>query len=831
LEFGTQQEILSPYAGPPLPAGTDELHSSAGTNQTSGCEPITQEHTAGLDKLSESEPTAQAQNESRLAAGVDKTFETEFTSQARDNPPATQQDSNLSQDKAAEGCRETETEIPSRQPDNSGPRDSNSQEQEQSSSKEQNLQIPETTEEETAAEFQDQSAHSHTPTVGGDSQQEERSSEPKLAFLTQPEFEINFVSEPSESLSSRVNESSNLNTNIQSGLKSQALSAEEHDNLNSRVSQAAQIVSGAFEVPGQQSLGSDILSARVPDNTNYNSAYNTSGFDLTSCDLSTKSAIEESSKRKRPSAAEHIARVLQAIDRKEDPIDCIMFDADPQEGSSSGRVSAVTELQKLWDADPPTRTAEDLPKEEPSFTEPTSSTDVQLAADSKAMNSFVDDDWVNQSQPHVPGLPDVSPPSLMPPPLPSATDSLQRLVDDALGITTGPVSQPLLNPESQPLQQATVSPADISKPNEFENTTLALLPSLHAQDPISAETVRSPVGAISMAQLPLATEGFSPSTDQEADSKTYLVTLPFQASIRALYDETLFKDRRAVTKFGEAFTNEIYVEPEASLVKSVDKLLNQLQNLCDYPQDALGTALDEMRPSQRVKYSLDASPKLNFVFELLQGLESGANILIMARNPHILRILGEVAEVLGVDFACVSTGHSPENGYLASAVRATLALPVEKVDLSDFDIVIAYDNSFINAHAAQQSPDGQLGKKSPLVLNLITAYSIEHIDYFVTKNQGELERKNALLFGIVKARDLLNDPPQMVEPHEAAKTFYDFVNEITDSIRWEPEDLPDQILDAYIATQTQLSVEMSPSADNGRKRKLVSTSTRSSLPA
>lgn len=305
----------------------------------------------------------------------------------------------------------------------------------------------------------------------------------------------------------------------------------------------------------------------------------------------------------------------------------------------------------------------------------------------------------------------------------------------------------------------------------------------------------------------------------------YIVTLPFQASIRDLYDTTLLEYKSDAMKFGEVFTNEIYEPPEDSLVRRIDELFNRLQNLCDYPEDIVGTAVEHLPTEEKVKYSSGANGKFNFLYELLQGINADTNVLVVVPYSNLLRPLVELVEALELDCTCDALGHTAKGELQGSAVRVTLALP-HAADPSGFDVVVGYDSSFNNSAISASLSSGDFatsGKKAPLVVRLIAAFSIEHIDLELSDTLTGLERKSALLVGISKARALINDPPRLPEPYEVAKLFADYLNGETEAPVWAPEPLPDRVLDVYFSQQTasQMPPATTPDAENGRKRKLV----------
>ncbi|OAA77666.1 Chromo domain-like protein [Akanthomyces lecanii RCEF 1005] len=315
----------------------------------------------------------------------------------------------------------------------------------------------------------------------------------------------------------------------------------------------------------------------------------------------------------------------------------------------------------------------------------------------------------------------------------------------------------------------------------------------------------------------------SPSSSTTSDDPVLMhhnITLPFQASLRPQYDDILLAHRRQVKEFSEVFSNEEYVEPNAILVGKIDGLFIALRNLCDYPQDIIGSTLEQLSPREQVKYACDANPKFCFVFELLQGIETDIRVLIVAQSVELLRLLAHVAATLDIDCSARALGPLGKDSY-DSACNVTLALPNEEFDIDDFEVVIGYDHSFGGSPVARAlSSEGQ-AVRPPMVLTLVTTHSIEHIDQQLPEELGPLERKNALLAGIVNARKLTSDPDHgYPEPHEIASGFCDFLNGAVEGVLWEPIPLPEDVLDIYMSSQSQSQQPAVAEAEGTRKRKL-----------
>ncbi|UNI18907.1 hypothetical protein JDV02_005142 [Purpureocillium takamizusanense] len=421
--------------------------------------------------------------------------------------------------------------------------------------------------------------------------------------------------------------------------------------------------------------------------------------------------------------------------------------------------------------------------------------------------------------------PAISTPVAADPPLPSAVDMLSRMVDDAYSAAPGQsLSTANMLDEPQHHQHSTVSPADISKHAIFEGTALPFMHSLTAHEAPSSNLFEGASSELppQMGQvLSQPASSASRASDIGPQDPRHIITLPFQASMRPLYDDTLLEYKREVTAFGTIFNNEVYVPPGEGLVGKIDELLGRLFSICDYPQDAVGTVLEALPPAQLAKFSCDANAKFNFLYELLQGLQKDVKILVVARSVELLRLLHALTQALDVE--CVCDALSINDRHPASAATVRLALSNEDINGFSFDVVVGFDHTFGSSpvlKGLEADEDERL--KGPLVLILVTTHSIEHIDLYVPSDMSPLERKNALLAAIVHARKLMSDPDRgYPEPHELASLFVQYLNGDVDGVEWKPISIPNDILDIYVNSQSRSQLPaVSTAEDSGRKRKL-----------
>ncbi|KAK5993383.1 hypothetical protein PT974_06813 [Cladobotryum mycophilum] len=688
---------------------------------------------------------------------------------------------------------------------------------------------------------------SHPPSVAHPASRSSVSPRRVVQETTQSTTSPKYLTQPSIPFSFSLPESSVDSQAVGSPYPSitEAASPGDHQKgapLDSRESQDAQIVPpvlDSVEKPPTDSDLQDFVSEPDTDETE-------------SADASRERTPEEPQTEDRfQSITPAIQRALQeALDEAYSSSPCSKFRPSPaksqimDEKSASGSaprrsMSAVEELTQLFAFDPepepvaqPTNEALPVPagtvSENASHINPHaeipihSSLNLGVRPIGIEATSWVVDDATGSNQESV--LEAIVPASIMSQPPQSATEALLNMVDMSFSTSSNLVPDSLVPDRVQELPLATVSLADISRQVEPTHRGIPLMPSLLSQEPVSSKLYETSGASLQMGQAQI--EHDSPESISHQDLiLEHTVTLPFQASLRPLYDDTVMEYKRPITDFGNIFSSEIYVEPDESLVNKIDELFGRLHNICDYPQNLPGTSLEELPPTQIAKYCCDANSKFSFVFELLQGLQKDTRILIVARSPELLRLIHHLTVPLEVECTCDVIGKSNSN-FADSVARVVLALPTEEIELSAFDLVIGFDSSFLTSEFTLRSSSQKSSSKQQLFLSLVMTHSIEHIGLQVSEEVRDLspvERKNVLLSAIVRARQLLSDPDRdYLEPHEVAAVFCEYLNGQVDAISWEPLTVPDDVLDVFLNTQNRSQVPMVPQQEpeNGRKRKL-----------
>ncbi|KAL7936708.1 hypothetical protein V8C35DRAFT_239356 [Trichoderma chlorosporum] len=373
-------------------------------------------------------------------------------------------------------------------------------------------------------------------------------------------------------------------------------------------------------------------------------------------------------------------------------------------------------------------------------------------------------------------------------------------------------------PEFIQPQQSTVSLAEISRQPEPAYKDIPLAPFMNPDETMMQEPSTDTVHSEQVQREHSPAESLT-SVAQSAIVE-HIVTLPFQASLRQKYNDIIGEFRVPIKEFNRSFSDEDYSEPDLLLVSRIDELFNILLNICDYPEDVVGSDLETLPPAELAKYCCDANPKFNFLFEFLSGIEHDSSVLIVARSADLLRLLCHLAEALKMQFSCDALGKSDLSSG-GSNSKLVLALPTEVVDCREFDVIIGYDHSFRSSSIAQglTSP-GNNGRQ--LVLALVTTHSIEHIDLQIPDDLTLMERKSVLVSALVRARGLVASPLRgYQEPHEIAALFLEYLASGQDTPLWDAIPVPESILDVYVQSQSrsQIPTAAHQEQETGRKRK------------
>lgn len=418
--------------------------------------------------------------------------------------------------------------------------------------------------------------------------------------------------------------------------------------------------------------------------------------------------------------------------------------------------------------------------------------------------------------------PSISPASIMTNPHRSAVDEMRELITQAFSNSRDSITRSLLSQEPDDgLPPGTISPAAISRVADPLESTHTL--NLANRGTMLSE-IDSSGPSITMGQIPVEQDSdtSSQSSQQEDGYTQHVITLPMQASKRPYYGEIIKDYKAEIQAFSGLFTGNSGEQPDEALVQKIHDLFDKLFNICDYPPNVVGTVLESEPSADIAKFCCDSNPKFSFLFELMTALDDkDKEILIVTRNQELMRLIFALTEVAEIECSAESINKRTD---FPSATRITLALWDEDFNPFNFDIVIGYDYRYIRSRIAMQLSSGT-GRKSPIVLLMVTTYSAEHVSLHPLNNASALEELNAMLACTVSAGRYLEDPERgYSEPHEIAEIFARYLNGNTDTLSWEPQGIPDDVLDIFESpvSQNQLLFAVDSLHGSGHKRKFVS---------
>ncbi|CEI39468.1 hypothetical protein FVEN_g8685 [Fusarium venenatum] len=416
--------------------------------------------------------------------------------------------------------------------------------------------------------------------------------------------------------------------------------------------------------------------------------------------------------------------------------------------------------------------------------------------------------------------PSISPASIMANPHRSAVpDSMREMIDRAYSNSRESIARSLMSQEPHDRTPSnTISPAAISRVVDPLETTHTL--NLINRGTIPSE-IDSPGPSITMGQIPDEQESdiSSQSSQPEVGHTQHVITLPMQASKRPYYGQIIKDYKVEIEAFSAPFTGEPGEQPSRFLVQKIRDLFDRLFDICDYPPNVVGTALESEPSADIAKFCCDSNPKFSFLFELMTALdEKEKEILIVIRNQELMRLVFALTEVAEIE--CSAEGINRRTNF-PSATRITLALWNEDFNPFNFDVVIGFDYRYIRSGIAMQLASGT-GRKSPVVLLMVTTYSAEHVSLHSLDDASELEQTNAMLAWTVHAGCYLEDPERGYgEPHEIAEIFAGYLNGINGTLNWEPQGIPRDVFNIFEApmSQNQLLFAVNQLHGNGHKRK------------
>lgn len=379
--------------------------------------------------------------------------------------------------------------------------------------------------------------------------------------------------------------------------------------------------------------------------------------------------------------------------------------------------------------------------------------------------------------------------------------------------------------QPQELNPLTVAPLDITTSVELPSTGSRHLPGHGAVFPGRHLDTQTNL-ALSMQE----NEADEPEHRLPDDEpKEFTVTLPFPANQRPFYDGIIMESRPDIESFCRIFSNEVLRTPKPSAVHKIEALFLKLLDICDYPPHLDAASWDSMSRKEVQNYLYESNAKFALIWDLLEILrDMPTKVLIVARSERLLSFMETLAVVEGYAFS--RTGlQDMQFEHARSPLSIVLALPDQDLPdaPSDFDLVFGYDFEFRRSVFADRLAQLQPGQKHPMVLSLVIAHSLEHIDLCITDKDPdipELDRKNALVVALTKIRGMIVNPEMgRAKPHEIAQHFASLLGGPAEPRDYEPVPLPESVLDVYLdPTQPEEGVFDDEDGLNSRKRKLVS---------
>ncbi|KAF6817317.1 endosomal cargo receptor [Colletotrichum sojae] len=373
----------------------------------------------------------------------------------------------------------------------------------------------------------------------------------------------------------------------------------------------------------------------------------------------------------------------------------------------------------------------------------------------------------------------------------------------------------LLPPEAAEQLPMTISPSDISRSIEPDEGLSVLQP--QEEHPLGILPTEDMTTGKSIASSPDVEEQYPSGPAVSMDQNEYLVTLSMPANIRPLYMSTISVYKREIERFNQDYRTGDSL-PDQPLVDAIGRLLDQLRDICDLPARLDGSSIDSLSAEDLKKHAMGTNSKHFFVGRFLERLQtSHKKVLIIVRD---INIVGYLEAILGTGEMGYSLKglHELENDEAHSLQIVLLHTEQTMVDdLSDFDIVIGFDRGIMQTDLLKHW--AQTNGKKPMLVRLITTYSIEHLDLMMPPNFDDLERKNALLIAMFQSRSLIANDEQGEMIDGLATHFANQVIDPEPNFGWEPEPIPAAVLDLYASSQPMS--QMPPTAEEltSRKRK------------
>ncbi|WQF79634.1 Putative chromo/chromo shadow domain, Chromo-like domain superfamily protein [Colletotrichum destructivum] len=373
----------------------------------------------------------------------------------------------------------------------------------------------------------------------------------------------------------------------------------------------------------------------------------------------------------------------------------------------------------------------------------------------------------------------------------------------------------LMPPESADQLPTTISPSDISRSIEPD---LSLSGLQHDDQPLELlPEDDTTAGGKSTVTSPDVEEPYLSAPPAAVDQNEYLVTVSFPANIRPLYLSTMTAYKREIEQFNLALQSDEGL-PDKATVEAVGRLFDQLRNICDMPVTLDGPSIDALSAVELKKHAMGTNSKFFFVGRFLERLQtSHKKILIVVRD---INIVGYLEAVVGTgDMAYSLKGLHELESREEHSLLVVLVYSEQPLvdDLSDFDVVIGFDNGILQTDILGRW--AEMSGKKPMLIRLMTTCSIEHLELMMPAELEGLERQNALLIALFQARALVANDEQGEMIDNFASLLANQAIDPDPGFGWEPELIPSNVLDFYSSTQSHNQIPPSAEELSTRKRK------------
>ncbi|TEA21299.1 putative membrane protein [Colletotrichum sidae] len=373
----------------------------------------------------------------------------------------------------------------------------------------------------------------------------------------------------------------------------------------------------------------------------------------------------------------------------------------------------------------------------------------------------------------------------------------------------------LMPPDPAEQLPMTISPSDVSRSIEADEGMTGV--DQQNDQPLIIQPTEAFTARKSTATSPDVEDQYRSGPPTAMDQREYLVTLPLPANTRPLYLSTISVYKREIEQFNMELRSGD-VEPEKALVDAIGRLMDQLRDICDLPANLDGASIDALSAVDLKKHAMGTNSKYFFVGHFLERLQtSHKKILIIVRD---INIMGYLEAVIGTgDMAYTLKGLHELESKDEHSLNVMLLHTQESLvdDLSDFDVVIGFDNGIMRTNILNQWT--QMKGKKPMLIRLMTTYSIEHLEPMMPPDLDDLERKNALLIALFQSRSLIASDEQGEVLDEVATLFANQVIEPMPSFGWNPVLIPTAVLDFFSSSQHDSQLPPTAEELTSRKRK------------